>query len=153
MPLHFRGIFVYQLLWAFDDFFLIWSRQVDGDGGWGGWGEDEDSNSVSRQEQETWGKSCGDTHEAILAKPIESWAARNASSLVDLDLSQLDIKSTVSSHKSGKALKAGGDGGPAPQPEDDLLADLEPDIERGKNLLDLLEEKAQSQIEAKPGNT
>jgi len=114
--------------------------EVDGDGGWGGWGEDEDNNSVS-QEQET---------EAILAKPIESWAARNASSLVDLDLSQLDIKSTVSSHKSGKALKAGGDGGPAPQPEDDLLADLEPDIERGKNLLDLLEEKAQSQIEAKP---
>ena len=45
------------------------------------------------------------------------------------------------------------DGGPAPQPEDDLLADLEPDIEKGKNLLDLLEEKAQSQIEAKPGNT
>ena len=73
--------------------------------------------------------------------------------MVDLDLSQLDIKSTVSSNKSGKALKADGDGGPAPQPEDDLLADLEPDIEKGKNLLDLLEEKAQSQIEAKPGNT
>ena len=136
----------------YGNFFLIWSRQVDGDGGWGGWGEDEDNNSVT-QEQESWGKSCEDTHEAILAKPIESWAARNASSLVDLDLSQLDIKSNVSSNKSGKALKADGDGGPAPQPEDDLLADLEPDIEKGKNLLDLLEEKAQSQIEAKPGNT
>ena len=70
-----------------------------------------------------------------LTKPITSWAAQHG--LDDVDLNKLDIKSNVTVAAPSQSM------------EDDLLADLEPTIAKGRGLLELLEEKVSAKADHK----
>ena len=63
---------------------------------------------------------------------MTSWAASHQS-VLDLDLAKLDIKAATGSKANPRPAAV----------EDDLLADLEPTIAKGRDLLELLEERVE----------
>merc|ERR1712029_51303 len=95
----------------------------DDETGWGNWNEDDNLASPPAEQESS----------PVLTKPMTSWTANHQS--LDIDLTKLDIKATKATSKPAN-----------PAMEDDLLADLEPTITKGRNLLELLEERVEGKM-------